>query len=107
MWIKQIINKIMSVIKLCCDNLRHCLSLSRFILLSLRTFPSPLLSGALWMISEMLRQLIFFPSQHRACVIKPCAAKTVYIRFQANDKLHKMPLKCVTYLVVDAQLSNM
>ena len=36
--------------------------------------------------------------------INPCAAKTVYIRFQANFRQNKIPLRCVTYLVVDAQL---
>ena len=34
----------------------------------------------------------------------PCAAKTVFIRFQANFILNKTPLKFETYPVVDAQL---
>ena len=37
-------------------------------------------------------------------VISPCGAKTGYIRFQANVRLNKIPLKCVAYLVLDAQL---
>ena len=38
--------------------------------------------------------------------LNPCAAKTVYICFQAtcNFTLNKIPLKSVTYLVVDAKL---
>ena len=37
--------------------------------------------------------------------LNPCATKTVlYIRFQANFRLNKIPLKFVTHLVVDAQL---
>ena len=34
----------------------------------------------------------------------PSAAKALYICFQANLRLNKIPLKFVTYLVVDAQL---
>ena len=33
-----------------------------------------------------------------------CAAKTVYIRFQAHFRLNKIPLKFVINHVVDAQL---
>ena len=36
--------------------------------------------------------------------LKLCDAKTVYIRFQADFRLNQIPLKCVTYFVVDAQL---
>ena len=36
--------------------------------------------------------------------VNPCAAKVVYVRLQANFRLNKIPPRCVTYLVVDAQL---
>ena len=34
----------------------------------------------------------------------PCAAKPVYVRFQANFGPSKLPHKFVTYLLVDAQI---
>ena len=36
--------------------------------------------------------------------VNPCAAKSVYIYSQGLFRLNKMPLKCVTYFVEDAQL---
>ena len=46
----------------------------------------------------------FFLLLYLKLQFNPCAAKTVYIRFQANFRLNKIPVKYVTYLVVDAQL---
>ena len=35
-------------------------------------------------------------------IINPCVAKTVYIRFQSNSRLNKIPLKFVAYFFAAA-----
>ena len=46
----------------------------------------------------------YYQIQAAIKTLNPCGAKTVYVRFQSNFRLNKIPLKFVTYFVVDAQL---